>query len=339
MTAARAIVAAVVLLIFLLGGIVAYVAATQFLKIPGPLEEEKIIVIAPKSGSRAIAAQLDAEGIIDHPALFMLGAVSAKLKGTGPLMAGEYAFQPRVSVADIIMQLQSGKTYQRKITVAEGLTVSEVVALLNAETALQGGTVDTLPPEGSLLPETYYFSRGDSRAVLLQRMQDDMKKTAESLWETRNADLPVQTLAEAMVLASIVEKETGINSERARVAGVFVNRLKTGMPLQSDPTVIYAVTAGKSKLERGITRKDLETVSPYNTYLNTGLPPSPIANPGKAAIEAVMNPEAHRYFYFVADGTGGHVFAETLATHNANVAKWRQIEREQKSKTTSTIQP
>lgn len=326
----RGIVLSVVFLLALLGGIVAYVAATAVLKIPGPLDEPKLVYIAPNSGSRAIAQQLDAEGVIDHPYLFLAGAAISKTNG-GRLMAGEYQFPRKASINDIIALLQSGKTYQHQLTVPEGLTVAEIIGLLNAETALKGDAINVFPPEGSLLPETYNYSYGDTRQSVLTRMQSAMSAELDKLWAAKGATAPVSTKEQLVTLASIVEKETGLPAERPRVAGVFANRLKIGMPLQSDPTVIYAVTQGKSKLERPIYRKDLELQSPYNTYLNPGLPPGPIANPGRASLEAVMNPEQNNFLFFVADGTGGHVFASNLDEHNRNVTAWRAIERKAKT--------
>jgi UPF0755 protein len=212
------------------------------------------------------------------------------------------------------------------VTIAEGLTVMEIITLLQGETALTGA-LSALPAEGSLLSETYYYTYGMTRQMIVERMQKAMQETLSSLWNGRVADGILRTPEEVAVLASIVEKETGLAAERPRVAGVFINRLRQGMPLQSDPTVIYAVTEGKMKLERPLSLADLKTPSPYNTYLVKGLPPFPIANVGKAALEAVLHPEAHDYIYFVADGTGGHAFAKTLAEHNNNVAKWRRISK------------
>jgi UPF0755 protein len=305
-------------------GLAAYGVFLHDLKTPGPLAQEKTVYIQPGSSTRAIADLLHAEGAIDHPFTFL--AAARLQKANGSIKAGEYLLTPTVSVQDIIGLLQSGKTYQRQITIPEGLMAVEVVDLLNSAEGLEG-LIETIPAEGSLLPETYNYSRGDTRAQIIGRMQKSMQDNLASLWAGRDEGLPVKTPEEAVILASIVEKETGLTAERARVAGVFINRLKSGMPLQSDPTTIYALTKGEKKFERGLTRKDLELASPYNTYQVPGLPPGPIANPGAASIHAVMHPESHGYFYFVADGTGGHAFAENMEGHLKNVANWREISK------------
>jgi UPF0755 protein len=214
----------------------------------------------------------------------------------------------------------------RRFTVAEGLMSVEIIALLNAADGMEG-TVTDIPPEGSLLPETYSYGRGDTRAKMVTRMQDAMKKALEELWAQRSEDIPVNSPEDAVILASIVEKETGVAAERARVAGVFANRMRIGMPLQSDPTVIYALTLGKEKLDRPLYRKDLNIDSPYNSYVKTGLTPTPIANPGRESISAVLHPEKHDFLYFVADGTGGHAFGKSLEDHLRNVDSWRTIQK------------
>lgn len=290
---------------------------------PGPLAAETLVYIAPGNGTDAIARTLQEKGVIADAARFAL--LSRVARVTGGLKAGEYRFMPGMSVADVVGLLQSGRTWQRRLTAAEGLTSAEILRLVAAAEGLTG---DAPPaPEGSLLPETYVYSYGDSRARLVERMRDAMQAALLPLWEARDPGLPLTSPAEAVVLASVVEKETGVAGERARIAGVFYNRLRIGMPLQSDPTVIYALTQGQGKLERALLFKDLEKESPYNTYRVRGLPPGPIANPGRAALEAVLKPEKNDYLYFVADGTGGHVFAKTLAEHNQNVARWRAINR------------
>jgi len=216
----------------------------------------------------------------------------------------------------------------RRFTVPEGLTSSQIVTLLREEPALSGEIKDE-PAEGSLLPETYHYSWGDSRTDLLKRMQAAMQTAIKTAWDKRSLSLPIDNPKQAMVLASIVEKETSVPQERARVAGVFINRLIANMRLQSDPTVVYALTQGTGALGRPLNRADWKYESPYNTYLVDGLPPAPIANPGKASIEAVMNPEQHDFVYFVADDSGGHAFARTLAEHNRNVAHWRDVMKQQ----------
>ena len=295
----------------------------------GPLPESKLVVIERGKGVSAIAQKLADENVITQPMLFK---VAARFGDT--LKAGEYEFPAQVSMAEIVNMMREGKVFDRKITIAEGLTSYQIVKLLNARDDLDG-EIKEVPPEGSLLPNTYHFVAGESRQAILNRMQNEMTKAIEELWPTKVDGLPIQTKQEAVILASIVEKETGVAEERSRVAGVFVNRLKKSIPLQTDPTVIYAITKGKIQdegkgpLGRRLLKKDLEVNSAYNTYKNAGLPPGPIANPGYESLKATLNPEEHDYIYFVADGTGGHVFAKTLAEHNRNVAQWRQIRKGQ----------
>jgi len=286
-----------------------------------------LVYIEKGSSVNTIAQTLAAQNIIDDPLLFKIGARLARPKG--PLKAGEYLMPNTISTAEMIRILQMGKTHQRRVTIPEGLMAVEIIAQIN-ETDGLSGTVTEIPPEGSLLPETYHFDRGMDRRMLVTRMQQAMKATLDALWETRADNLPIKTPAEAVILASIVEKETGIAAERPRVAGVFINRLNAGMALQTDPTVIYAITRGKEKLARPLYRKDLNIDSPYNTYVVTGLPPGPIANPGRASLAATLQPEVHDYFYFVADGTGGHAFGKTMDDHARNVNNWRKIQRGQK---------
>ena len=224
--------------------------------------------------------------------------------------------------------IASGRSIAYPITVAEGLTSAEVVTLLQEDARLTGDIAGT-PPEGTLLPETYRVHRGDDRQALLDRMQQSMRETMDELWPGRAADLPYETREQALVLASIIEKETAVPEERGVVAGVFVNRLRRGMRLETDPTVIYALTEGRGPLGRRLLRADLDVDSPYNTYRVAGLPPGPIANPGRASIAAALNPEETDYLYFVADGSGGHAFARTLREHNRNVAAWRRSRRSQ----------
>ena len=319
---------ALFLLIVVVGLAGAYGWFQEELNKAGPLESAAIVYIEPGSTTKKIAADLQAAGALDSPLVFYYGSKigAGALKG---LRFGEYEIQPHASIEAIIELLQSGKTYQRHVTIPEGLTSAEIVDIVN-NAEVMAGKIETVPPEGSLLPQTYNYSRGDTRASLIDHMSRDMKKTLAELWEKHAPSDQVKTTEEAVALASIVEKETGLPDERPRVAGVFYNRLKLGMPLQSDPTVIYAVTQGKAKLGRPLTRADLELPSPYNTYAHAGLPPTPIANPGRASLEAVMNPEKNDYIYFVANGTGGHSFARTLDEHNRNVAKWREASKQSK---------
>ncbi len=272
----------------------------------------------------AIAENLQSGGVIDDAFLFRLSARLYRVSRS--LKAGEYAFPARVSMGGVIDILVSGETVIRQFTVPEGLTSAEVMTLIAGVEGLVG-ELDGVPTEGSLLPETYNYAWADARPDIVGRMEKAMADTLAELWPTRAEGLPIDTPAEAVILASIVEKETGVAEERALVAGVFVNRLKRGMRLQSDPTVVYALTGGTGPLDRALRSRDLRVDNPYNTYGNAGLPPGPIANPGRASLEAVLNPAETDYLYFVADGTGGHAFAKTLAEHNRNVAKWRRIRR------------
>ena len=295
---------------------------------PGPLQTEANVVIRPGTNSEEIARQLAVAGVLSQPAIFRIGV---RLEDAGgALRAGEYVFPPRVSPHQVVEILKSGKTVVRRVTVPEGLTSKQIIALLETTPGLEGA-IPAPPPEGTLLPETYHFSYGDQRKELVARMSAAMDETLAELWAARAADLPFNSIHEALTLASIVEKESALPQERPRVAGVFVNRLRKGMPLQADPTVIYAVTDGEGVLLRPLTRSDLQSPSPYNTYVSGGLPPGPIANPGRSAIAAVLNPADTDALFFVADGSGGHAFARTLEDHNRNVARWRQLEASRQS--------
>lgn len=289
---------------------------------PGPLSASKDVIIEKGAGTARIAAELAAAGVISDARVLRWGFRA--FARPGPLRAGEFRFPAAISAAGVVAIVQSGRTVQRRLTVAEGLTKAEVAAVLGAAPGLVG-PVGTLPEEGWLLPETYHYAFGDARAAVVARMHDAMTELLDRLWPARAAGVPLMSAREALILASIVEKETGVAAERPRVAAVFINRLKRGMRLQSDPTVVYGVTRGQAPLERPLTRDDLEQPSPFNTYLNKGLPPTPIANPGRAALEAVLHPAPGDELYFVADGSGGHAFARTLKQHNANVAKWRRL--------------
>jgi UPF0755 protein len=287
---------------------------------PGPAAHETVVWLPPGAGLGAIAARLDAAGVIADPYTFRLGARA--LGAARALKAGEYAIPPRASMAEIMERLRAGRVLVHRLTVPEGLMTAEVVALVERAQALSGPVTQT-PPEGSLLPDTYHYLRGESRMDLLARMAAAQEKLLRELWPRRAPDLPLETPREAVILASIVERETGLEAERPRVAAVFVNRLHVDMPLQADPTVIYALAGGEGRLDRALTTADLAAESPYNTYRQQGLPPTPIANPGAASIRAVLRPLATKELYFVADGSGGHAFAETLAEHRRNVAAWR----------------
>ena len=296
----------------------------QKFEAPGPAVAPLEVEIPAGSGLNAIASRLERAGAIENADIFRY-ATRFKQAERG-LQAGEYEIPPAASMAEILALLQSGKTIERRVTIPEGFTSAQIVATLNAAENLTGEIAAT-PEEGTLAPETYFYTKGETRAAVIARMRAAQATIIDELWQARAADLPFDTKEEALILASIVEKETGVGSERAHVAGVFVNRLRKGMRLQTDPTVIYGVTKGQG-MDRPITRSDLKDDNPYNTYIIKGLPPGPIAHPGRAAIEAALNPMETKDLYFVADGTGGHAFARTLAEHNRNVAKWRKIERE-----------
>jgi UPF0755 protein len=282
-------------------------------------------VVEQGSGVAKVASDLKAKGLISSTTLFR--GFAKVLGGGAPVQAGEFEIPPHASPSAILDLLQHGRPVQRLVTVTEGMPAIIVAERLAAVPYLTG-PVPTIR-EGSVLPDSYGFERGEPRAKVLARMQEAMDKTLSSLWSARNkqSGCPVATPAEAIVLASIVEKETGKASERRMVAGVYCNRLRIGMKLDADPTVIYPVTKGKP-LGRRILRSELNAITGYNTYREPGLPIGPITNPGKESIAAVLNPAPTRALYFVADGTGGHIFADTLAEHNANVAKWYKLRRE-----------
>ncbi len=295
---------------------------------PSSLQEATSVQITRGMGTQQIGRMLEDEDVIISQYPFIVGA---KLKNAGkPLQAGEFAIPAQANMAQVLDIIQNGQTIQRKITIPEGRTAWEVVELLKADDLLTGEISD-IPPEGSLMPDTYFYSKGDIRTDIISQMQQAMSAYLATKNEDLLSKLPLDTMEEVVILASIVEKETAVPTEYAKVAGVFINRLKKGMPLQTDPTVIYGITNGEhasnglGPLDRRLLTKDLQADTPYNTYTRAGLPPTPIANPGRAAIDAVLNPAQHDYIYFVADGTGGHAFGKTLAEHNRNVAKWRKI--------------
>ncbi|WP_310199317.1 endolytic transglycosylase MltG [Ancylobacter sp. 3268] len=313
------------LVAILLGGGAFWIGKSRYVA-PGPLAADTTLIIPGDYGLMDIADLLVAKGLINDKWVFVAAAVGTR--SSGKLKAGEYAFAAGASSRDVLDTLVSGKVIEYNLTIPEGLTSDQIVQRL-AEFEVLSGTVRQTPREGSLLPETYKVTRGTSREDILRRMARSQQAVLQEIWQKRDPSIPVKTPEELVILASIVEKETGQPDERPRVAAVFVNRLDKKMRLQSDPTIIYGLVRGKGRLERPITRTDITTPTPFNTYAIPGLPPGPIGNPGRASLEATANPAKTKDLYFVADGTGGHVFAETLEQHNRNVARWRQIERQQ----------
>lgn len=288
------------------------------------IAESTVILVEKGENLNQIARRLKRDNLLNSVAVFK---VAARLSGKSTqLKAGEYRIPARASAKEILDILVSGQTVVRRVTVPEGKTSRQIFDLLMQTPGLFGDLPEP-PPNGSLLPETYVFSYGLPRKVILERMLSGMNKTIEELWPLRDPDLPYTTKEEVLVLASIVEKETSVPAERPRIAGVFVNRLRKGMRLQTDPTVIYAVTGGTMELNRRLTHKDLRTDHPFNTYVNKGLPPAPICNPGRESIQAVLQPQKTNEIYFVADGTGGHVFSRTFEEHKRNIAKWKKARR------------
>ena len=290
--------------------------------VPGPLTETRALVIPAHTGIAGIADQLDAEGVIRHKLAFQL---LARLSGRGTgLKPGEYEFPASVSAMQALDIIASGKTVKHRLTIPEGLTTPEVVALVRDAPALDGDC-GPLPAEGDLLPDTYVYSYGDSRKELIERMRHGMAHLLAQMWGARRPDLPLTSPQEAGILASIIEKEAAHEEERAHIAGVFINRLRLGMRLQADPTVLFVLGGnGASRIERPLAHADLAVESPYNTYLVKGLPPGPIANPGKSSLRAAVRPERTEDLYFVADGSGGHVFAKTLAEQSRNITQYRR---------------
>lgn len=295
----------------------------------GPSVVTTNFMVRPNTSVAEIADQLERRGLISDSRIFRLG-VRAYDKG-GVLKAGEYEIRAHASMRDIMELLESGKSVLASLTIPEGLTVQQAFQRIAEHEALTGDMPAELPPEGSLIADTQRFTRGATRQQIIDKMMADQKRLVETIWKRRVSELPIADINEFVTLASIVEKETAVSDERSRVAAVFINRLNKGMRLQSDPTIIYGLFGGKGKpADRPIFRSDIEKPTPYNTYVINGLPPGPIANPGRESLEAVANPSKTNDLYFVADGTGGHVFAQTLDEHNENVARWRAFERKQR---------
>jgi UPF0755 protein len=320
----NALITIVFLAVIAIGAFV-YVGKGMF-DAPGPLDRERSVVIPRDSGVRAIAELLRRERIIDTPFVFVTAALLTR--STGELKAGEYLFDARVSMREVLETLVEGKSILHLVTIAEGLTSEQIVQRL-LESDVLTGELREIPREGTLLPESYKVMRGTSRQHLLARMSAAHSRVLQEVWERRAPDVPVKTPEQLVTLASIVEKETAKADERTRVAAVVINRLNRRMRLQSDPTIIYGMVGGKGALGRPLTRDDVDRPTPYNTYLIDGLPPGPIANPGRASLEAVANPSRTKELYFVADGSGGHVFAASYDQHLKNVARWRDYQKEQ----------
>ncbi|KAF2991900.1 endolytic transglycosylase MltG [Methylocystis sp. MJC1] len=317
------------LLVALVASVFGVIAVMHKLKEPGPLGADKIVYLPPRSDVPEMLSQLEREGVIDSSGLMNFALL---IEGSrSKLKPGEYLFKKNASLREVVDELVAGKQLMHSLTIPEGLTSEQIAQRLRESDMLLGDILEA-PKEGALLPETYKFPRGFPRAKLIAKMQEDQRKLLEQVWAKRAKDLPLRSPYELVTLASIVEKETGKPEERPRVAAVFANRLRKGMRLQSDPTIVYGLVGGKGTLGHGIMRSEIEKWTPYNTYAVDGLPPGPIANPGKAALEATANPANTRDLYFVADGTGGHVFAESLDQHSRNVQNWRKLEQDQKAK-------
>ncbi len=311
----------------IVAGVALYVGKREF-DGPGPSATTTNFMVRPNTGVAEIADQLERRGLISDSRIFRIG-VRAYDKG-GVLKAGEYEIKAGASMRDIMELLESGKSVLASLTIPEGLTVEQAFQRIAVHDGLTGDMPAEMPPEGSLIADTQRFTRGATRQQIIDKMVADQKRLVESIWNRRVSGLPLADINEFVTLASIVEKETGIADERSRVAAVFINRLNKGMRLQSDPTILYGLFGGKGRpADRPIYQSDIDKPTPYNTYLVNGLPPGAIANPGRESLEAVANPSKTEDLYFVADGTGGHVFAATLDEHNENVARWRSVQKKQ----------
>ena len=313
---------------------------SEFTK-PGPTTETTSFVVRKGEGTREIAARLEKDGVIQSQHLFIahyVGGVISTWFGAKPtqLKAGDYQIKAQASLSEVADILSEGRSVLFRATIPEGLTTWQIVQRLKANENLVG-EIEQIPLEGTLLPDTYKFARGMTRTQILELMRQEQQEFLDAAWEKRAPDLPISTKQEALILASIVEKETGKADERERVAAVFVNRLRAGMRLQSDPTILYGIFGGQVSWGKPIYRSEIQQKTAHNTYQIDGLPPTPICNPGRAAIEAVLNPAVTKELFFVADGTGGHVFSETLKDHNAAVANWRKIEKEIRSRQADVV--
>ncbi|MEM6461953.1 MAG: endolytic transglycosylase MltG [Pseudomonadota bacterium] len=294
---------------------------------PGPLERSANVRIPSGTSLNQIANLLERRQVVSNGFIFKSGVQAYMPDDT--LKAGEYEIKAGASMRDVMELLRSGLSVQYSVTIPEGLTVHQIFERVAENPDLTGDLPEEMPAEGTLRPETYKFTRGTTRIEVIEQMRASQNALVNQIWARREPGLPINSKEEMLILASIVEKETGRADERTLVASVFMNRLERGMRLQSDPTIIYGLFGGEGKPpDRPIYRSDIDKFTPYNTYRIDGLPPTPIANPGRASLEAVARPSQTNHYYFVADGTGGHAFAETLDQHNANVRRWRQIEAE-----------
>jgi UPF0755 protein len=325
----NAIITFLIVAMVLVGGVFFYGKKT--IETKGPLTEDKVVNIPPRAGMTDIGDILQRAGVISADRWTFIGSVLA-LNARSGLKSGEYLFQKNASLRDVINTIVEGKVVQHSFTIPEGLTSEQIVARLQ-DSDIFAGSLKEQPREGTLLPDTYNFPRGTPRDQVIQRMQQAQKRVLNDIWARRNPDILVRTPEQLVTLASIVEKETGKADERSRVAAVFSNRLRQRIKLQSDPTIIYGLVGGKGTLGRPIKRSEIQQPTPYNTYVIDGLPPGPIANPGRASLEATANPARTRDLFFVADGTGGHTFTETYDQHQKGVAKLRSLERQQQNDT------
>lgn len=301
---------------------------------PGPLQEEIVFMVSEGDTLTAVAGRLEAEGVIREDRVLLLKSrIDAEMQGGRPhVKAGEYIFEPAISMAAVLAILTEGRSILHKITLPEGRTTAQLLRIIETDETLQGEMPEVLPEEGTLLPDTYMFHRGMTRQQLLEKVQKAQADVLAELWSQRQEGLPLETPYEAVILASIVEKETGIAAERDKIAALFTTRMKKGMRLQSDPTIIYGISKGEPLYNnkgqrRTLYRSEIDRPTEWNTYQIDGLPKTPICNPGREAIAAVLNPPETEYIFFVADGKGGHLFARTLAEHNRNVAAYRAYER------------